>query len=106
MLETLHDSTGTNYAKRDGSADRLWLTQRTKVNPWDRRATSDEQSARSDEPAPDEGQPAAAQPAAPMISQADSLRLETGRAGAVSNPFERLIEHQLQKRPVNAAVSN
>jgi hypothetical protein len=101
MLESLNESTGSNYAKRDGSADRLWLTQRTKVNPWDHRTPSDDASEQPGEPSPNDDQMALATPLAPMISQADTLRLETHRGDEVINPFERLIEHQLNRRPLD-----
>jgi hypothetical protein len=88
MPDPTNESTGVNYAKRDASAERLWLTQRTKANPWEHRASSEE-----DAPAGNQGQPAETQgrpPAAPMIPQKDSLALEA----PLENPFEVLIKHR------------
>src|SRR4051794_11336868 len=97
MPDPTNDSTGVNYAKRDASAERLWLTQRTKANPWDHRAQSDE-----DAPEGKQGQEGAAQADGrplkpPMISQQDTLALDDSRDHPLENPFEVLIEHQRPK---------
>lgn len=96
MLDPMNESTGTNYAKRDGASDLLWTTQRSKVNPWEHRGQSDsdgqEHSRGRERPAP------AGTDASPMIGQHDTLKLDPGVPDEVPNPFEKLIEHQLQVR--------
>src|ERR1035437_2363339 len=95
MVDLTHESTPSGYARRDPSADLLWLTQRTKVNPWEGRASSEHGPDSKNDPGerPSEATPALA---VPMIGQADTLRLESTQDQELLNPFEKLIEHQLQ----------
>lgn len=94
MPDVTNESTGVNYAKRDASAERLWLTQRTKANPWEHRTSTDEEEQPGKQgqggPADAEARP---QPG-PMISQEDTLKLDGSREAPLENPFEVLIRHQ------------
>ncbi|MEB3328870.1 MAG: hypothetical protein VKQ33_06525 [Candidatus Sericytochromatia bacterium] len=89
MLEPTNELSPRNYSREDESARRLWLTQRTKANPWEGRRPPDEEEERPDS---EDGEvPAAApvpQPA--VISQTDALRLERSSEGP-ADPFAALI---------------
>lgn len=91
MPDLTNESTGVNYAKRDASAERLWLTQRTKVNPWDHRTPSDDDGGPADRGTGNPGKDHA--PAAPMISQVDTLALDGNGEDPPPNPFEVLLKH-------------
>ena len=100
MPDPAHESTGVNYAKKDASAERLWLTQRTKANPWDQqRASSDEDQPSGQPPADGSSEANAGFIKTPMISQQDTLALDASRETPLENPFEALIEHQRNQRP-------
>jgi hypothetical protein len=95
MTDPMNESTRANYAQQDGSARRLWDTQRRKANPWEHRGQQldgDEAQAPSTE---EQGAQAKAD-AEPdtLIPQQDRLRLHRPNQ-EVENPFERLIEHTL-----------
>jgi hypothetical protein len=96
MTDPTNESTRANYAQQDGSARRLWETQRRKANPWEHRGqqlAGDEAEAAS----PDDPAGTASPEAEPdtLIPQQDRLRLHRPNQ-QVENPFERLIEHTLQ----------
>ena len=97
MPDPTNDSTGVNYARKDASAERLWLTQRTKANPWDHRAQSDEDDVPQGKPQAGDAKPEAPSHKAPMISQEDTAAFQ--REAPLENPFESLIEHRRQQKP-------
>ncbi|MDB5099666.1 MAG: hypothetical protein JWM80_4087 [Cyanobacteria bacterium RYN_339] len=94
MPDLANESTGVNYAKKDASAERLWLTQRTKANPWDHRTESDDDAPADQQGQQDQAQAEGRPAKGPMISQKDTLALEDSREAPLENPFEALIEHQ------------
>ena len=94
MLEPSGDAKHSTYSREDDSARRLWLTQRTKANPWEHRTpdAEDEQAA---------GKLAAAAAKAPealptLIAQKDRLSLQVHEADVVENPFAKLVVHRIQ----------
>lgn len=89
MVDPVFESTGANYAKRDESADRLWLAQRTRVNARNARQSNEQGGDRRNDEQP--GKPSGTS-AGPMISQKDTLTLESIQEETFQNPFESLLE--------------
>ena len=95
MLDSTGDAKRSNYSREDDSARRLWLTQRTKANPWDHRASNPEED---DTRSPQVREIAARAPeqAVPnLIAQTDRLSLEAGYNQPMENPFAKLILSRL-----------
>jgi hypothetical protein len=93
MLEPTNELTPRNYSREDESARRLWLTQRTKANPWEGRRPPDEETP---DAAPEvrDAVPVEAQAGVAVISQTDALLLEASKE-ALSDPFASLIVKRL-----------
>jgi hypothetical protein len=93
MLEPTNELTPRNYSREDESARRLWLTQRTKANPWEGRRPPDEDNPGA---ASEVREPASEVPetAAAVIPQTDALLLEASKE-ALSDPFASLIVKRL-----------
>jgi len=98
MLESASDAKPSNYSRGDESARRLWLTQRTKANPWDQRTPNPEEESAGNT-AKGDGQALQARtpdPAAPtLISQTDRLSLHPLGPQPIENPFASLIVNRL-----------
>lgn len=95
MLEPTGDAKRSNYSREDDSARRLWLTQRTKANPWEHRSSNPEEeetrspqvreiAGRKPEPAP-----------LTLIAQTDRLSLQPLGPQPIENPFASLIVNRL-----------
>ena len=101
MLDRSQDIKQRNYAREDESARRLWLTQRLKANPWEGRASREEE----DEGEPDgqrrQGQSdGQEQPQPALIEQGDELSLERDVDTPPPDPFGRLMDSlSLGKKP-------
>ena len=97
MLDPASDAKRSTYSREDDSTRRLWLTQRTKANPWDHRTPNPEEEAA--------GQPQPQAPASPgrtpepgpptLIAQADRLSLNPVGPQPIDNPFASLIINRL-----------
>ncbi len=97
MLDPSGDAKPANYSREDDSARRLWLTQRTKANPWDHRTDNpDGESAPAVQAASAIAPREAAAPT--LIPQQDQLQLEVRSAQQVENPFARLVLHRRTMR--------
>ena len=95
MLDPSGDVKRSAYSREDDSARRLWLTQRTKANPWEHRsADAEEEQATS----PLVREIAARAPEAPptLISQQDQLSLQVHESELVENPFAKLVVHRIR----------
>lgn len=93
MLDAAGDAKHANYSREDDSARRLWLTQRTRANPWEHRTPSGE------DPDPRDAlvrEIAGRKPELPetMIGQADTLSLAVNEAPP-PNPFATLVVNRL-----------
>jgi len=96
MVDAVNESTSANYARRDAQADRLWLSQRTKVNPWGRQA-SEQGDSEEREPDAEPEQKPAKPGTVTLIAQDDTLALHQSQPSTeVYNPFARLLGHNKQ----------
>lgn len=96
MLEPSGDAKRSAYSREDDSARRLWLTQRTKANPWEHRSND----AADEQPASSLAREIAAH--APeavntLISQRDRLSLEIQGPQLVENPFAKLVLNRIRQ---------
>lgn len=92
MLEPSSDAKRSAYSREDDSARRLWLTQRTKVNPWEHRTPEGEDEQAQRPAAPASG---GTGPLPTLIAQQDRLSLQAREAGRVENPFETLVVNRI-----------
>lgn len=95
MLDPASDAKRSNYSREDDSTRRLWLTQRTKANPWDHRSSNPEEEAPNPTPgqAPQGRKPEPAPPT--LIGQTDRLSLNPIGPQPIENPFASLIVNRL-----------
>ncbi len=96
MLEPSGDTKRSAYSREDDSARRLWLTQRTKANPWDQRSNESE----DEQPTSALVREIAAR--APetlqtLIGQRDRLSLDAKGPQLVENPFAQLVLNRIRQ---------
>lgn len=98
MLEPSGDAKRSAYSREDDSARRLWLTQRTKANPWEHRTKDPEDDEAQ---APLVREIAATAPEPPprtTIGQTDRLKLEASLGTQiVENPFAKLVLNRMRQ---------
>lgn len=96
MLDPSGDTKRSTYSREDDSARRLWLTQRTKANPWDHRSNDaeDEQPVSS---LVREIAARAPEASKTLIHQRDRLSLDTQGPQLVENPFAKLVLNRIRQ---------
>lgn len=92
MLDPANELSPRNYSREDESARRLWLTQRTKANPWTGRTPDEEED---EDPEGRRRRPARPvfEQTETVIEQTDELALEASQPPSL-NPFDRLLIHR------------
>lgn len=97
MLEPSGDAKRSAYSREDDSARRLWLTQRTKANPWEHRSKDPEDEEAQAPLVREIAARAPEKPARTTIGQTDRLKLDAPvGTQVVENPFAKLVLNRLQ----------